>query len=76
MSNKLTPEQIAQAEIDYAPGAEELDPKNSIKVVIIFEGFAPNAGCAWSEMMEIAQGYGMNICDLIIQTKKPGVRYD
>ena len=57
---------------DFEPGPEELDPKNSIKIAIIFEGFAPNASCAWPEMVEIAEGYGMKICDIIVETCKLG----
>jgi hypothetical protein len=70
--NRLPKEIIARIEKDFAPGPEELDPKNAIKVVIIIEGFAPNANCAWPEMVEIAQGYGMKICDIIIETCKLG----
>lgn len=70
--NYLSPERRAEIEKMCAPGPEELDPKNAIKVVIVFEGFAPNAGCAWPEMVEIAEGYGMKICDIIIETCKRG----
>jgi len=70
--NHLSPEQRAEIEKLCAPGPEELDPKNAIKVVIIFEGFAPNANCAWPEMVEIADGYGMKVCDIIIETCKLG----
>jgi hypothetical protein len=56
----------------FEPGQEQLDPKNAIKVVIIIEGYDLNANCAWPEMVDIAQGYGMKICDIIIETCKLG----
>ena len=61
-----------KTEESYQRSPEELDPKNSIKIAIIIEGFAPNANCAWPEMVEIAEGYGMKICDIIVETCKLG----
>jgi len=68
--NYLSPERRAEIEKMCAPGPEELDPKNAIKVVFIFEGFAPNARDAWLEMCDIATGYGMTIQDVIIEKEK------
>jgi hypothetical protein len=68
--NKLPSEQIADIKRRYAPSPEELDSKNSIKIVLIFEGFAPNANQAGIEMIQIAEGYGMIICDIITQPYK------
>jgi hypothetical protein len=51
----------------YANSTEIKNPDRNIKVVFIYEGFEPFAHIAWMEMMDIAQGHGMKICDIIVQ---------
>lgn len=63
-ATKATNEQI---KAKYANSEEIKNPNRGLKVVFIYEGFEPFAHIAWMEMMDIAQGHGMKICDIIVQ---------